>query len=626
MAKYQIIAATGCPTGIAHTYMAQEALEQAAKKRGVSIKVETHGQSGTDNPFTDEEIQGADGVIVAADKDVQIERFDGKRLINVSVTKGMKEPDQLIDSILNDDVPVYHASSPASVKSQSSEANVSFWHNIYVDLMNGVSHMLPLVVAGGVLTAISFFWGINSADPKSAEFNSFAQLLNTIGGFAMNLMVPVLCAYIAEAIGKRSGLVVGFATGMIAYTNGTGFLGGIVGGFLAGYTVVLLQRLFKALPKSLDGLKQIFLFPVIGVFISGAIMWYMSIPMKDINTGMMSFLKGMENSNPLILGLIIGMMCAFDMGGPINKAAYLTGTALLAQGNYFFMAGVSAACIAPPLATGFAVLFNRNAYSDNERSARYVNFLLGSTHITEGAIPFAARNPLVNIPIFMVGSAVAAILTYMTRISVPAPHGGFIVLPLVNKPFLWVAFIVIGALISGFLLSLVAGRTKSTEGDATNPTTAEATTDDQELAQILTVKNVKTAVEVSSRDELLKYLANLAVKNGYSTDAKAVYQKYLAREKAGSTGMERGIAIPHAQDASIKNSAMLVVKLQKPITWQTFDQQPVDTIISFLIPEQDQGNHLKYLSATSKLLMHEQFVTQLKQTNEPTAIYQLFNQ
>lgn len=627
MTKYTIIAATGCPTGIAHTYMAQEALEEAAKKRGVSIKVETHGQSGTENQFTPEEISNAKGVIIAADKDVDIERFDGKRLINVSVTKGMKEPDELVSKILDDDVPIYHSNGQYNKEDQISTTNGTFWHSIYVDLMNGVSHMLPLVVAGGVLTAISFFWGINSADPNSAQFNSFAQLLNTIGGFAMNLMVPVLCAYIAEAIGKRSGLVVGFATGMIAYTNGTGFLGGIVGGFLAGYTVVLLQHLFKKLPKSLDGLKQIFLFPVIGIFISGAIMWYMSVPMKDINTGMMAFLKGMENSSPLVLGLIIGIMCASDMGGPINKAAYLTGIALLAQGNYFFMAGVSAACIAPPLATGFSVLFNRKAYSENERSAGYVNFLLGSTHITEGAIPFAAKNPLINIPIFMVGSSIAAILTYTTRISVPAPHGGFIVLPLVNKPFLWVLFIVIGAIVSGLLLSLADGH-KAHVGEKTledkREVSNERKVNDESLDSILTVDNIKVNVDVESRDELLRYLSNLSVSNGYSSDANAVYNKYLARESAGSTGMEKGIAIPHAQDNTINTSAMLVLKLKQPIEWKTFDNQPVDTVISFLIPERDQGNHLRYLSSVSKLLMHESFVQELKNAKSVEEIAALF--
>ncbi|AYE38119.1 PTS fructose transporter subunit IIABC [Companilactobacillus zhachilii] len=637
MTKYKIIAATGCPTGIAHTYMAQEALEQAAKKRGISIKVETHGQSGVEHAFTQSEIAQADGVIIAADKDVDIDRFDGKRLINVSVTKGMKEPDELIEKILNDqNVPVYHAAGGAKSSSEEAELTGSFWHKMYVYLMNGVSHMLPLVVAGGVLTAVSFFWGINSADPKSAEYNAIAALLNTIGGFAMNLMVPVLCAYIAEAIGKRTGLVIGFVTGMIAYTNGTGFLGGIVGGFLAGYVAVLLAKLFKSLPKSLDGLKSIFIFPVLGVLIAGTIMWYVSVPMKDINQGMMAFLKSMENSSPILLGLIVGIMCAADMGGPINKAAYLTGTALLAQGNYFFMAGVSAACIAPPLATGFAVLFNKKAYTSKERSAGYVNFLLGSTHITEGAIPFAAKNPLLNIPSFMIGSAIAAILSYVTKISVPAPHGGFIVLPLVNKPFLWVLWIVIGALVSGFLLSIIAGRQSKHDAAmvatpvgnvsvTSEPEVAETKSND--LSDIINEDNIALDVDVKSRDELLQYLANFAKKLGYSTDATAVDKKYLAREAESSTGMEKGIAIPHAQDKTINRSAMLIAKLKQPIEWKTFDGQPVDIVISFLIPDQDDGsNHLEYLSSTSKLLMHDEFVESLKNAKTKTEILKLFQE
>ena len=585
MTKYQIIAATGCPTGIAHTYMAQEALEQAAQKQGVSIKVETHGQSGTENVLTEAEIANATGVIIAADKDVDIDRFAGKRLINVSVSKGMKEPDKLVDRILNDDtVPIYRGTGNSNNSSEiSAETSSGFWHTLYVYLMNGVSHMLPLVVAGGVLIALSFFWGINSADPKSSEYNQFAQLLNTIGGFAMNLMVPVLCAYIAEAIGKRSGLVVGFATGMIAYTNGTGFLGGILGGFLAGYTVVLLQILFKKIPKSLDGLKQIFLFPVLGVFASGAIMWYLSVPMKTINEGMMTFLKGMENSSPLLLGIVVGIMCASDMGGPINKAAYLTGTALLAQGNYFFMAGVSAACIAPPLATGFAVLFNKKAYSSKERSAGYVNFLLGSTHITEGAIPFAARNPLLNLPAFMVGSAIAATLTYMSRISVPAPHGGFIVLPLVNKPFLWVLYIIIGSIVSGLLLAIIAGRQTKKAALATETATLSESLPEQptvaktDLSDILSLENIRTNVAVANRDELLDYLARFAKERHITTDKQAVLNKYHQRESEGSTGMEKGIAIPHAEDATIQQSAMLILKLSQPIAWETLIQSSLSS-------------------------------------------------
>lgn len=629
MTTYQILAVTGCPTGIAHTYMAQEALEEAAKKKNISIKVETHGQTGIENKFSQAEINAADGIIIAADKEVGINRFDGKKLINVSVSKGMKEPNQLIDQILNDpNIQIYHSKNKTSAKTSTKNVNSGVWHTIYVDLMNGVSHMLPLVVAGGVLTAISFFWGINSANPKSSEYNYIAYLLNTIGGMTMNLMVPVLCAYIAEAIGQQTGLIVGFATGMIAYTNGTGFLGGIIGGFLAGYVVIFLQKLFDKLPQSLNGLKAIFIFPVLGVFISGMIMWFLSSPMKDVNLSMMSFLKGMQNSSPLLLGLIVGVMTSTDMGGPINKAAYLTGTALLAQGNYFFMAGVSAANITPPLATGFAVLFNKKAYSAKERSAGYVNFLLGSTHITEGAIPFAAKNPLVNLPIFMIGSSVAAILSYMSKISVPAPHGGFIVLPLVNKPFLWVLYILIGSLISGVLLAAAANIGKNKENDKNttvlepNAVTVNETAND--LSSVLSKNNIKLNIDVKNKDELFNYLANQAVQKGLASNVKTVVNKFQKRESEGSTGMEKGIAIPHAQDATIKQPAMFIIRLTQPIEWKTFDEKPVNIIIAFLIPEHGSQEHLNTLSQVSKLLMHDSFVQDLKTSNTIDKLYNMF--
>jgi len=426
----KIIAATGCPTGIAHTFMAQEALEQAAKRHGVQIKVETHGQVGIENALTAQDIAEADGVIVAADKDVQAERFAGKKVIDVSVSKAIKDPDTLIEQIISGNVPVYKkgktAAQKAEVKQIQTGGGTSIGHTIYKHLMNGVSHMLPFVVAGGVLTAISFLFGIYSYDPKSPQYNEFAAILKTIGGMGMNLMVPVLCAYIAESIAKRPGLVIGFIAGMIAFTNGTGFLGGIIGGFLAGYIMLGLQYAFGKLPKMFDGLKAIFLYPVIGLFIVGLLMWVLSSPMEAVNKGLMSFLSGFEHSNPILLGIIIGCMSAFDMGGPVNKAAYVTGTMLLGQGNYFFMAGVSAACITPPLITGFAALFSGKNFDKSERNAAYVNFILGSTHITEGAIPFAAKNPLVVIPILMVGSSISAVLTYLFKVQVPAPHGGFL--------------------------------------------------------------------------------------------------------------------------------------------------------------------------------------------------------
>ncbi|MEI5991630.1 PTS system fructose-specific family, IIBC component [Enterococcus termitis] len=460
MTKYQLIAATGCPTGIAHTYMAQEALEQAAKAKGITIKVETHGQIGVENELTKAEIQDADAVIIAADKDVHAERFAGKRVIEVPVSKGIKEASNLIDDALAGKGKIFGGDKRGDVDTLEEKNNEAkgIGHSIYKNLMNGVSHMLPFVVSGGVLIAISFLWGIYSADPESAQFNQFAATLKEIGGLAMGMMVPILSAYIAEGIAKRPGLVVGFVGGLVASNGGTGFLGGIVSGFLAGYVVLGLVKVFKMLPKSLDGLKAIFLYPVLGVAITGLIMFGIAGPMSAINESMMDFLAGFENSSPLVLGIIVGCMCAFDMGGPVNKAAYVTGTALLAQGNTSFMAGVSAACIAPPLITGFAVLFFRKYFDTSEQNAGLVNFILGSTHITEGAIPFAAKDPLRVLPTMMLGSSIAAVLTYMFKVQVPAPHGGFLVLPVVTHGLLWVLAILSGSIVGGFLLGIIQKR------------------------------------------------------------------------------------------------------------------------------------------------------------------------
>lgn len=458
MTKYDIIAATGCPTGIAHTYMAQEALEQAAKKAGVTIKVETHGQIGVENELTLEEIANAKAVIIAADKDVQPQRFVNKKIIDVSVGQGIKNADELVAQALRGEGVVKYHSDDAAVEASEApqSSNVgksSIGREIYKHLMNGVSHMLPFVVGGGVLIAISFaVFGIYSFDPNHETYNAFSAQLKEIGGLAMGLMTPVLAAYIAQSIGNRPALVSGFVAGLMASNGGAGFLGGIVGGFFAGYLVVLLEKLFKGLPKTLDGLKAIFLYPLLGVFITGLFMSVIVSPMAGINQSLMDFLKGFQDSNPVLLGLVIGCMSAFDMGGPVNKAAYVTGTLLLAEGNTTFMAGVSAACIAPPLITTVAVLLFKNRFDTNERNAGLVNFILGSTHITEGAIPFVAKDPLRAMPSMMLGSSIAAILTYLFGVQVPAPHGGFLVLPVVTHPFLWVLAIAIGSVVGGVVL------------------------------------------------------------------------------------------------------------------------------------------------------------------------------
>ncbi|NBJ70071.1 MULTISPECIES: PTS fructose transporter subunit IIBC [Clostridia] len=461
MTKKKIVAATGCPTGIAHTFMAAEALQKAAEKLNVEIKVETHGQVGIENALTSEEIKAADGVIIAADKDVQADRFHGKPVVDVPVSKGIKDPEALIEQILQGKAAIYYASDYEGTdegeiaQDGAPEGSSRKWvHTIYKHLMNGVSHMLPFVVGGGVLIAISFLFGIYSADPKHEQYNEFAALLKEVGGLGFSLMVPILAAFIAESIAKRPGMVVGFIGGLLASQGGAGFLGGILAGFIAGYIIILLQKLLKGLPRSLDGLKSIFLYPVLGIFLIGIIMKPIIIPVTGLNEGLMDFLASVQSTNPLLLGLIVGAMCGFDMGGPFNKAAYVTGTLLLAEGNLYFMAGVSAACIAPPLIIAFATVLFPKYFTKEERNAGAVNFILGSTHITEGAIPFAAKNPIVVLPIIMLGSSIAAMLTYLFKVQVPAPHGGFLVLPVVTGAFQWVIAILIGSMVGALLYGM----------------------------------------------------------------------------------------------------------------------------------------------------------------------------
>ncbi len=669
MAKFDIIAATGCPTGIAHTFMAKEALEKAAAERGLTIKVETHGQVGVENELTKSEIAGAKAVVVAADKDVQAERFAGKPMVSVGVSKALsvEAAGKLIDHALaakGDDT----VAAAADVEDEVEEKE-SIGHVIYKHLMNGVSHMLVFVVAGGVLTAVSFLWGITSFDSTAADYNSFAAMLKIIGGIAMNLMVPVLSAYIAESIGKRPALVPGFVAGMIAIQglpvvegpNGTtlidaggtgvgfGFLGGIVGGFLAGYVILLLEKVFAGLPKNLDGLKAIFLYPLFSTAIVGLVMLGISGPMAAINTAMMDFLKGLSTSGAVVLGLAIGCMCAFDMGGPVNKAAYVTGTAMLTEAlaagvgtdtyNFGtnFMAAVSAACIVPPLITTFAVVVGKKYFSQEDHDAGVVNLILGCTHITEGAIPFMTKNIWPVMPIMMLGSSIASILTIMFNVHDPAPHGGFLVLPVVENGPLWVLAILIGAVVGGILfvafkkydfeknqkVAPVAAAAKSVEA----PKAAAVEAPKAEAADFVKVENVFVAEDFASRDEALSFVSNQAVKAGIAGDADAVMNAFLAREAEGTTGMMEGFAIPHAKSDAITEAAVIVVKDDSGVTgWDTMDGAPVNVAIALLIPGAQAGTtHLKILSKVAEALMDEDFRATVKGSTDAAEIAKTIN-
>ena len=666
MAKFDIIAATGCPTGIAHTFMAKEALEKAAAERGLTIKVETHGQVGVENELTKSEITGAKAVVVAADKDVQAERFAGKPMVSVGVSKALsvEAAGKLIDRALaakGDNT----VAAAADVEDEAEEKE-SIGHVIYKHLMNGVSHMLVFVVAGGVLTAVSFLWGITSFDSTAADYNSFAAMLKIIGGIAMNLMVPVLSAYIAESIGKRPALVPGFVAGMIAIQGlpvnaetgmidaggagvGFGFLGGIVGGFLAGYVILLLEKVFAGLPKNLDGLKAIFLYPLFSTAIVGLVMLGISGPMAAINTAMMDFLKGLSASGAVVLGLAIGCMCAFDMGGPVNKAAYVTGTAMLTEAlaagvgtdtyNFGtnFMAAVSAACIVPPLITTFAVVVGKKYFSQEDHDAGIVNLILGCTHITEGAIPFMTKNIWPVMPIMMLGSSIASILTIMFNVHDPAPHGGFLVLPVVENGPLWVLAILIGAVVGGILFvafkkydfeknqkaAPAAPAAKPVEA----PKAAAVEAPKAEAADFVKVENVFVAEDFASRDEALSFVSNQAVKAGLANDADAVMNAFLAREAEGTTGMMEGFAIPHAKSDAITEAAVIVVKDESGVTgWDTMDGAPVNVAIALLIPGAQAGTtHLKILSKVAEALMDEDFRATVKGSTDAAEIAKTIN-
>lgn len=665
MAKFDIIAATGCPTGIAHTFMAKEALEKAAAERGLTIKVETHGQVGVENELTKGEIAGAKAVVVAADKDVQAERFAGKPMVSVGVSKALsvEAAGKLIDRALaakGDDT----VAAAADVEDEVEEKE-SIGHIIYKHLMNGVSHMLVFVVAGGVLTAVSFLWGITSFDSTAADYNSFAAMLKIIGGIAMNLMVPVLSAYIAESIGKRPALVPGFVAGMIAIQGlpvnaetgmidaggagvGFGFLGGIVGGFLSGYVILLLEKVFAKLPKNLDGLKAIFLYPLFSTAILGLVMLGISGPMAAINTAMMDFLKGLSASGAVVLGLAIGCMCAFDMGGPVNKAAYVTGTAMLTEAlaagvgtdtyNFGtnFMAAVSAACIVPPLITTFAVIVGKKYFSQEDHDAGIVNLILGCTHITEGAIPFMTKNIWPVMPIMMLGSSIASILTIMFNVHDPAPHGGFLVLPVVENGPLWVLAILIGAVVGGILFvafkkydfekkqkAAPAAAAKPVEA----PKAAAVEAPKAEASDFVKVENVFVAEDFASRDEALSFVSNQAVKAGIADDADAVMNAFLAREAEGTTGMMEGFAIPHAKSDAITEAAVIVVKDDSGVTgWDTMDGAPVNVAIALLIPGAQAGTtHLKILSKVAEALMDEGFRATVKGSTDAAEIAKTIN-
>ena len=464
--KVKILAVTSCPTGIAHTYMAAEGIEKAAKAKDCAVKVETRGSGGAKNVLTSKEIEEADGIIVAADAQVPMDRFDGKKVIVCQVSDGISKAGELVDRVISGDVPVYHAANGAEVQeSKGGRSSGSIGHQIYTQLMNGVSHMLPFVVGGGILIALAFLIDGLCVDMNAlakadrANFGTItpvAAQLKTIGGLAFGLMLPVLAGYIGEAIGDRPALAVGFVGGVIAANGKSGFLGALVAGFVSGYLILLLRKLCDKLPDALEKIAPVLIYPVAGILGIGLLMNFAIEPvMGAINTALNNGLTGMGGSSKLVLGLILGGMMAIDMGGPFNKAAYAFGIAAIAAGNYDIMAAVMIGGMTPPCAIALATLLFKDKFTKSEREAGPTNFIMGLAFITEGAIPYAAADPLHVLPACIAGSAAAGALSMAFGCTLMAPHGGIFVFPVVGNAIMYLVALVAGTVISAVLLGVL---------------------------------------------------------------------------------------------------------------------------------------------------------------------------
>lgn len=465
---YRVLAVTACPTGIAHTYMAAESLENMAKKLGISCKVETDGSGGAQNVLTKEEIEAAEAIIVAADKNVGMARFHGKPVIQVPVADGIHKAEELLNRAVSGTVPVYHHQEEGAEGGASSEEGKdSVGRSIYKHLMNGVSHMLPFVIGGGILIALAFLFDDYSIDPSNFGKNTpLAAYLKTIGEQAFGMMLPILAGFIAMSIADRPGLAVGLVAGLVAKMGCTfanpaggdvnaGFLGALFAGFAGGYLVLGLRKLFSKLPKSLEGIKPVLLYPVIGIFLAAVVTTFINPYMGMINNALSAFLNGMGGTSRIVLGMVLGGMMSIDMGGPFNKAAYVFGTAQLAEGNFEVMASVMAGGMVPPIAIALCTTFFKKKFTEKERQSGLVNYVMGLSFITEGAIPFAAQDPLRVIPSCAIGAAVAGGLSMAFGCTLRAPHGGMFVLPTIGNPLMYLAAVVIGSVVGCVILGFL---------------------------------------------------------------------------------------------------------------------------------------------------------------------------
>ncbi|WP_436960860.1 fructose-specific PTS transporter subunit EIIC [Staphylococcus xylosus] len=659
----KILAITSCPNGIAHTYMAQEKLEQAAKDMGVHIKVETQGGVGAENVLTTKEIKEADGIIIAADRQVDLSRFDGKLLINESVREGIHKPEVLIQRIIDKDAHIHHVTDGASQSSQEDKPKTGI-QMIYQHLMNGVSFMVPFIVVGGLLMAIALTIG-GEATSKGLVIpeDSFWKSVENIGNLAFSFMVPILAGYIAMSIADKPGLVPGMIGGAIAADGsfygsdaGAGFLGGIVAGFIAGYIAKWIKNV--KIPKVMAPIMPIIIIPIISSLIVGLIFIFLiGAPIASIFEALTTWLKGMQGTNIVILALIIGAMIAFDMGGPVNKVAFLFGSALIAEGNYAVMGMVAVAVCTPPIGLGLATFINKRKFNKGEVEMGKASFTMGLFGITEGAIPFAAQDPLRIIPSNMVGAMIAAAIAAIGGVGDRVAHGGPIVAVLggIDQILWFFIAVIVGSLVTMSSVLFLRKKTPAlaidtngiatgmateqqdneSEASATTHATTHTTTD---INKEKTTEQINNTVDVfdknvikivdkkNTRDEAIDDLIDQLDKNDYITDKKELKDAVLKREAEATTAIGMHVAIPHAKSTAVKQPVVAVMNNKHGIDWESLDGTLPNIVFLIAVPNDSSDTHLKLLQRLSRTLMDDNIRKQLIEATQTQQIYDLLKE
>lgn len=652
----KILAITSCPNGIAHTYMAQEKLEQAGKEMGIDIKVETQGGVGAENVLTSKEIREADGIIIAADRQVDLSRFDGKLLINESVREGIHKPQELIQRIIDKDAHIHHEANATGASNQDDEEQKSGMQMIYQHLMNGVSFMVPFIVVGGLLMAIALTLG-GKATPEGLVIpeDSFWKSIENIGNLAFSFMVPILAGYIAVSIADKPGLVPGMIGGAIAADGsfygsdaGAGFLGGIVAGFIAGYIAKWIKNI--KIPKAMAPIMPIIIIPIISSLIVGLIFIFLiGAPIASIFEGFTTWLKGMQGTNIVILALIIGAMIAFDMGGPVNKVAFLFGSALIAEGNYAVMGMVAVAVCTPPIGLGLATFINKRKFNKGEVEMGKASFTMGLFGITEGAIPFAAQDPLRIIPSNMIGAMIAAAIAAIGGVGDRVAHGGPIVAVLggIDQVLWFFIAVIVGSVVTMFSVLTLRRKTPAIAGDAAHTeagmteqsqndseVTAQNSAEEKEDKQSTTDDEIEVfqqeVIEISekklTRDEAIEHLVVQLDKYDYITDAEKLKADVLKREMESTTAIGMNVAVPHAKSDAVKKPIVAVMNNKQGVNWDSLDGTLPKIVFLIAVPSDSSDTHLKLLQRLSRALMDDNIRQSLIDATHTEQIYDILKE